>query len=317
MQVNRREFLGRSLAGAAGVLVGRSLLFAGEAESPRPDAPAASRDALAMVPLGKTKLQLCRVGMGTGMRGGNRQSNHTRMGWQRFEALIKHGWERGLRLFDVADIYGTHDFLARALEKMPRDKYSISSKIWWRGGGIPEKERPDADVVVARFLKELRTDYLDLVLLHCVTSATWPQELRKQMDILDKLKQKGTIRAHGVSCHSIEALKAAAEEPWVDSVHARINPWGDAMDGPAASVAPLLEKLHDAGKGVVAMKVVGEGRYGSNEEKRQESIRYVLGLGAVDCMVVGFEKPEEVDDFVPRVEKVLKDSAKVPAGAAR
>src|SRR4029434_6222118 len=110
-----------------------------------------------------------------------------------------------------------------ALKGIPRADYGIITKIWFRDGGIPEKERPDADVVVNRFLKELGTDYIDLLLLHCVTSAKWPTELSRQMEILDKFKQKGIIRAHGVSCHSVEALEAAAAEPWVDSVHARIN----------------------------------------------------------------------------------------------
>ena len=81
------------------------------------------------------------------------------------------------------------------------------------------------------FLKELKTDYIDLLLLHCVTDADWPEQLRKQMDIMSKLKSQGKIRALGVSCHSIAALEAAAAEPWVESVHTRINPYGMSMDG--------------------------------------------------------------------------------------
>ena len=112
--------------------------------------------------------------------------------------------------------------------------------------------------MIDRFLKEIGTDYLDLVLLHCVESAKWPDELRKQMDIMARYKQKGAIRAHGVSCHTLAALEAAADEPWVDSVHARINPYGMSMDGPPEKVAPVLKKLHRAGKGVVGMKIIGE-----------------------------------------------------------
>ena len=124
---------------------------------------------------------------------------------------------------------------------------------------------------IERFLRELKTDYIDLVLLHCVVSAKWPEELRKQMDIMAKLKDKGVIRAHGVSCHTLEALAACATEPWVDSVHARINPYGMSMDGPADKVAPVLQKIHAAGKGVVGMKIVGEGRLRDQHEKRDEA----------------------------------------------
>ena len=207
-------------------------------------------------------------------------------------------------MFDLADLYGTHPYIIPSLQGIPRDRYAICSKIWFRPGGIPEAERPDADVVVQRFLKEIGTDYLDLVLLHCVESGAWPDELRKQMDILAKLKEKGVIRAHGVSCHSIPALEAAANEPWVDSVHTRINPYGMSMDGPPDKVVPVLKKLHAAGKGVVGMKIIGEGRLRNDPERRDASARFVLELGCVDVMNVGFEKVEEIDDFAARVRKV-------------
>jgi aryl-alcohol dehydrogenase-like predicted oxidoreductase len=124
------------------------------------------------------------------------------------------------------------------------------------------------------------------------------------MNILANFKRKGAIRAHGVSVHSLPALETAAKEPWVDSVHARINPYGMSMDGPADRVSPVLKKIHDAGKGVVGMKIIGEGRLRNDDEKRDESVRYALGLGCVDILNVGFEKLEEVDDFAERVRKV-------------
>jgi aryl-alcohol dehydrogenase-like predicted oxidoreductase len=262
-------------------------------------------DPFAQVPLGKTKLRVSRMCLGTGMRGGGRQSNHTRMGKEKLAALIRGACERGVCVFDLADLYGTHPYVVPALGGIPRDKYAIFTKIWWHpGGGIPESERPDADVVVERFLKELKTDYIDLILLHCVESEKWPQDLRKQMDILAKLKEKGIIRAHGVSCHSLSALEAAVTEPWVDSVHARLNPYGVKMDGPAEKVAPLLQRLHAAGKGVVGMKLIGEGAFRNDAEKKDNSIRYVLGLGCVDVLDVGCENLDEVDDVANRVRKV-------------
>ena len=61
---------------------------------------------------------------------------------------------------------------------------------------------------------------------------------------------------------------AAANEPWVDSVHTRINPYGMSMDGPVDKVVPVLQKLHAAGKGVVGMKIIGEGRLRSRRSRR-------------------------------------------------
>jgi predicted aldo/keto reductase-like oxidoreductase len=297
MKMNRREFLARSLVGVGGILAGARLVAAAEEK-------AKMFDPYELVPLGKTGVKVSRVGFGTGMRGGGRQSNQTRMGKEKFEALLQAAFERGVRLFDMADLYGTHPYLASALGKIPRKDYVISTKIWWMGGGIPERDRPDADVVVERFLKELKTDYIDMILLHCVSSSRWPEELSKQMSILEKLKKKGVVRAHGVSCHSLNALRAAANEPWVDSVHARINAYGTKMDAPPEEVAPVLKNVHEAGKGVVGMKLIGEGEFRDSDEKRDTSVRYVLGLGCVDTMVVGFENLWEVDDFAARVRKV-------------
>jgi hypothetical protein len=124
------------------------------------------------------------------------------------------------------------------------------------------------------------------------------------MDSLAKLKGKGLVRAHGVSCHALAALEAAVREPWVDSVHARINPYGKSMDGPAEKVAPVLQRLRQAGKGVVGMKIMGEGAFRGDEEKKDSSVRYVLGLGCVDILNVGCESLEEVDDFAARVRRV-------------
>jgi len=296
-RIKRREFLKRSALGVTGVLAG--IEFKGAAE-PKP----AHFDPYETVPLGKTGLKVSRFCLGTGVHGGNRQSNATRMGKAKFEALIRGAHDRGIGMFDLADLYGTHPYLLPALQGIPRDRLTIVSKIWFRPGGIPDRERPDADVVVKRFLKEIGTDYLDVVLLHCVESATWPEDLRRQMDILAQLKQKGIIRAHGVSCHSIPALEAAARESWVDSVHARINPYQMSMDGPPEKMAPVLQKLHAAGKGVVGMKIIGEGRLRNDAEKREASARYVLGLGCVDVLNVGFERVEEIDDFAASVRRV-------------
>ncbi|MFA5266216.1 MAG: aldo/keto reductase [Opitutaceae bacterium] len=155
-----------------------------------------------------------------------------------------------------------------------------------------------------RFLRELQTDRIDLLLLHCMTSSKWPSEFRKQMDIIAGLKAKGIIGAHGVSCHSLPALEAAAVESWVDSVHARINPFGMSMDASPEKVVPVLQKIHAAGKGVVGMKIVGEGRLRNDSKKLDQSVRYVLGLGCVDVLNIGCESLDQVDDFAARVRKV-------------
>jgi len=302
MKLGRREFIVKSAVGVGAGVLGARLASAQQDGS-------AFFDPYEIVPLGKTGLKGSRMCFGTGMKGWLRESNQTKLGKEEFESLLRAAYDRGVRAFDLADLYGSHPYIASALKDKDRGDYVIITKIWWKPNGLPEEDRPDPDVIVPRFLKELQTDYVDVVLLHCVTSPEWPQELRKQMDILADLKDKGLVRAHGVSCHSLGALQAAAGEPWVDTVNARINAYGVKMDGPPEKVAPVLQELHKAGKGVVGMKLIGEGAFRDDDEKRDESVRYVLGLGCADFLNVGFEKVEEIDDFAARVRKVPRSSA--------
>ncbi len=153
-QMKRREFLVKSIAGAGG------LVFAGGLKATENAVPR-YHEPYKYTELGQTRIKLTRVGIGTGMRGGNRQSNHTRMGQERFTQLILGAYEHGIRCFDAVDLYGTHPFLANTLKKIPRKDYVVTSKIWWRRGGLPESERPNADVVAQRFPQELKTEEID------------------------------------------------------------------------------------------------------------------------------------------------------------
>ncbi|MFO7619840.1 MAG: aldo/keto reductase, partial [Bacteroidales bacterium] len=163
----------------------------------------------------------------------------------------------------------------------------------------------DADIVVDRFRKELNTDYIDVVQLHCMMTGTWTDEQKRQMEILDNLKAKGIVKAHGVSVHSFQALEAAADSPWVDVIHVRINPFGISMDSKDPSqVTPVIEKMHKSGKGIIGMKLIGNGNYRDDSARIDEALKFVLGLGTVDMVIVGFEQPDQIDNYVGRFRKV-------------
>lgn len=302
MRVKRRIFVGSALSAVSGVLAAN---LVDAQEIPGQDS---SCSPVAQVPLGKA-LRVSRVGMGFGMRAWNRQSNLSRRGLDHAERVIRHAYESGIRLFDHADLYGSHQFFARALKDKPRDSYVLVTKIWFHPQGLPEPDRPDADVTVKRFLKELGTEYIDLVQIHCMMRPDWPAQMKRQMEILERLKEKQLIRAHGVSIHGLTALEAVVGQGWVDVVHVRINPFGEKMDAPADRVVPVVEKIHAAGTGVIGMKIVGEGAFSGDKTKLDQSIRFVLGLKCVDAMIVGFETEEDVDDFLARLETALKDHA--------
>jgi aryl-alcohol dehydrogenase-like predicted oxidoreductase len=296
--LTRRQFVTTLTAGAGTLFLG-NIIQAVPAPKIRNQV-----DPFQIITLGKSGIKTTILGLGTGFNGGNRSSAITRAGVA--ESVITYAYNAGIRFFDCADTYGTHPYTAKALKNLPRDKYTLSSKIWVSGGGIPEPERPDADIVVDRFRKELNTDYLDLVQIHCMTRATWTDEQKKQMDILENLKAKNVIRAHGVSIHSLQAMEAAAESSWVDVIHVRINPFGAAMDSKdPEKVIPVIKKLHDSGKGVIGMKLIGNGDFKNDSEKIDKSLKYVLGLETVDMIIVGFERPDQIDNYAGRVANAL------------
>ena len=267
-----------------------------------------SSDPFQIVKLGKSGLETTLLGMGCGVHSSMRTSFLTRQEKSKSVALVRYAYDAGVRFFDGADLYGSHGIIAEALKDIPREKIMLSSKIWTREGGIPDTERPDADVVVDRFRKELKTDYFDLMQLHCMVSADGPEIEKRQMDILSDLKAKGIIRAHGVSVHTWEAMKAAVESPWVDVLHARINPYGIAMDKPEPEeVVSLIHKLHDSGKGVIGMKLIGGDKFIEESDKIDNSLRFVLGLGSVDMIIVGFEQEAQVDNYTGRMESALTE----------
>lgn len=300
--LNRRQFLGALSLGTAHLMFHNPLYGVSGRFS--------SVDPLQKVALGKTGLETTLLGYGTGIHGGSRSSFLTRQDRVKSVATLRHAYDRGIRMFDCADTYGTHGLVAEAIKGMKREEILLTSKIWTRTGGIPEPERPDAHIVVDRFRKELDTDYIDVVQLHCMVEAQWTDGERRQMDILEDLKAKGVIRAHGTSVHSLEAMEAGVKDPWVDVLHARINPFGIAMDRPdPAEVVEVIHQMHSSGRGVIGMKLVGNGDLRNESEKIDQSLKFVLGLGSVDMMIVGFESEEQIDNYLDRMGKALKEIA--------
>ena len=297
--LNRREFLA-STALATTALAAGSAAPARAAAAARADLPKGPAD---KVILGKTGIKVSLVGMGTGSVGSGQASNQTRLGVKGFTKVVRHALDRGVCLFDVADQYGSHTYLRAALQGVPRDRYVIQTKTH-------ATKLDDARSHLERYRMELGVEMIDIVLLHCMQKANWPAENMGSMDYLRKAKEEGIIRAHGTSCHGMDPLNTAAKNPFVEVDLARINPEGLIMDDKKPDeVASRLEEMHNAGKGVIGMKIYGEGKM-KEPERRDASLRFVLGLGTVNAFIIGFESVEQIDDTCTRVEKAIASLAK-------
>lgn len=256
------------------------------------------------VALGKTGIRTSRLGFGTGVNA-HRQSCGLvrRHGFDGACRIVRSAYEKGIRFFDVADTYGTHRLVREALAPFPRDSYVLCSKWWFRPGGIPQDSRADVTTSVDRFLRELGTDYVDIIQLHCVTEADWPEKNRADMEALSRCKAAGKIRAHGCSFHGGSSLPAALDEPWLDVAHVQINPFGRNMGLVPQRALSCVHRLRAAGKGIVGMKILGVGSL-AKESKIDASLAWVLQQQAADVMNIGFLELSEIDDLARRIESV-------------
>jgi len=283
--MNRRDFLVQTACGVGTALLARKSLALGLA-------PATSKfSASDTVEIGRTGIKTSRLAMGTGTFGFAGRSNQTALGSKELINLLLNGYDNGLRFFDTSDSYGSHPHIAGALKQVQRDKVTVLTKTDTRDAkGV----RADLD----RYRRELGTDYIDIVLLHCLTEGDWTERFKGAMDVLSEAKQKGIIRAHGCSCHTLGALRAAATSPWVDVDLARINPIGAHMDAGPATVTGVLREMRAAGKGVIGMKILGQGEM---RNRPDEALRYALSLNVLDAFTIGAENKAQQNDLIRRI----------------
>jgi predicted aldo/keto reductase-like oxidoreductase len=310
--ITRRDFMRRT----AGVVAAGSAATLTSCKTMPVDG-SAKLEATSMRRLGKTGISTTLVAMGTGVRAWNGQSEMTRKGRPAFVGLLQHGYEKGIRFYDLADMYGSHDYMRDALKQgIPREKVTILTKSVSREAELMKHD-------LERFRKELDTDYVDIVLMHCQTEPGWTKNHRAAMDVMEEAKQQGKIKAHGVSCHNYECMVEASKDPWVDVILARFNPFQIKMDNTPDVIAQVLRDCKAADKGVLGMKIIGEGALADANEKTalsdygksiignapvkdrlDQSLRFLFGTGCVDAFTIGFTEPQHVDDLISRISAI-------------
>jgi predicted aldo/keto reductase-like oxidoreductase len=291
---NRRQFLGQ-VAVAGSLLLAPPIL--------RAASTATIRTAADQVTLGNTGIKLSRLGFGTGSNSGHIQYD---LGQEQFNSLIRYAFDQGITYFDCAQNYQTFPWIGGAIKGLPREKLFIQSKI----GGRPD----DILAAIDRHRKVFDTDYVDSMLIHCMVKDQWTDAWKKVMDGYNEAKAKGWIRAKGVSCHSLPALRAATKSDWTEVHLVRVNPQGAFMDGenetynmgnnPPAPVLAELKTMRAKGRGVIGMKMIGNGTF-VNPADRDKAIRFAMSRPEIDAVVIGFKNRSEIDEAIRRINAAL------------
>ncbi|MCE1200259.1 MAG: aldo/keto reductase, partial [Marinilabiliales bacterium] len=196
-----------------------------------------------------------------------------------------------------------HAFVKEAIKMLPRESLTVMTKIWTEN--LDWHPLQPVDQTLDRIRKELDTEYLDIVLLHCMSNGNWTEEKRKFMDGLNEAKSKGIVKKVGFSAHDYLALKNGIQHEWPDVVLARINNGQKRMDGTPDQIMSLLETAASGGKGVLGMKIFGCGDL-TKEEERIASLQFVVNSGNVHAMTIGFEDPTQVHDAVDKLMNIVQ-----------
>ncbi len=304
--ISRRDFVRQSAQLAGAAIIGAEMLAPAEA------APV-TRTASDWVALGrKTKVKIPRLGMGTGSINGKVQQD---LGQEGFNKLVAYAYERGVRYIDTADNYKTHEMIREAIKanKIPRENVFIQTKL-----PIRQETTKDPMATMDRYRKELGTDYFDSLLIHCATKGSWVGDQKFLMDAFDEAQAKGWIKAKGCSCHGLAALRAATTNDWIEVQLARINPQGYHVDqdlpnvhdpaGKYDEAMKEIKKMHAGGRGIIAMKLCGNGDF-TKPEDREKAIQHAVKCGFVDAMVIGFKNNAEIDEAIARLNRALNSKA--------
>lgn len=307
-KLNRRDFIGAAFAATGVCVVGGVVVKNGFKSKVSLDtAPAITIDPSIKNPtdrvqLGRSGLKVSVVGIGTGSIGYARHSNQTQLGQERFTKLMRHSLDQGINFFDLADAYGSHAPFKVAMKGVPREQYVIQTKTDSRDA---QSVRTDID----RFLQELDTDYIDSLIIHHVTIPDWPKRYREVMDVFTEAKQKGKVRACGITCHDFGALESASVTDWVEINQVRWNPRASHMDGDVETLRTLFRKMRGRGQGMIGMKVVGQGDIvnGSRALSPEDCFKFQIESGVVDAFVVGVENIEQIDQLLHGTQLALNE----------
>ncbi|HUA61822.1 MAG TPA: aldo/keto reductase [Verrucomicrobiae bacterium] len=290
---SRRNFLKTGLAAGALAAAGRLPLRG------------ARGTATDWVTLGKSGVKVTRLALGTGTHSGQVQRD---MGQEQFTRMVRYAYDRGIRFFETSESYGDmHRMLGIALKGLPRDSYRLMSKITtYNHDGVDPQAKLD------ELRKLAQTDYFDIMLLHWQHTPNWPTETARWQDGLLEAQSKKVIIGRGASVHGLPALRKFPGNQFLQIAMIRMNHKGTIMDGEdfnasqgnVPEVVEHVKQVKSDGMGVISMKLVGEGRFTTRED-RQAAMKFAFNNAGVDSVTVGYKNTAEVDEAIENLNLAL------------
>ena len=221
--------------------------------------------------------------------------------------LILYAASQGINLFDTAQLYDTYEPLRLALKQRPDLLVSTKSYAW---------DRPTAQEAFDDARRKLDMDVIPLFLMHEQEDMLTLKGHREAFDIYLEQKAKGNILAVGFSTHRVAAVNYAPRYPGVDVIHPLINRTGVGIpDGTRDDMAAAIQRAHDAGIGIFAMKPLGGGHLLKDPK---QAFEYLRGLPFIDCVACGMQSPQEIDvncayfEDLPPDPKALAETSRAP-----
>ena len=212
--------------------------------------------------------------------------------------LMLYAADRGINLFDTAQLYDTYEPLRLALKKRPDLIISTRSYAW---------DRPSAQEAFDDARRKLDIDVIPIFLMHEQEDMLTLKGHRDAFDFYLEQKAKGKIKAVGFSTHRVAAVDYAPRYPGVDIIHPLINRTGVGIsDGTRDDMAAAIARAHSAGIGIFAMKPLGGGHLLKNPA---EAFSYLNSLGCIDAVCCGMQSQDEIDVNLRLMEGLAPDPA--------
>ena len=199
--------------------------------------------------------------------------------------IIRAALERGVNFIDTAELYGTYDHIREAVKGLDKRPVVATKSYAWTASGAAES--------VEKARKGLDADVIDIFLMHEQESRLTLRGHREALEFYLNEREKGRIRAVGVSTHNIEVVQAIAEMPEIDVVHPLVNIAGIGIgDGTIEEMLKAVKNAFDCGKGVYSMKPLGGGNLLHSYD---ECLDFVLGLPYIHSIAIGMQSIDEVE----------------------